>query len=511
MPSPIVQGPRGLVWLPCDHPEDGDFLLAGIGDALERARKPVRWVKVPRDDPATVWAQLLGETSRCGVLGGVPRGTTVLVEAGATLPADGFRHHVATIARVSAGGAISLIWPVHRDVLGRRGGLRSTGVVMRTRSFVRPESRALRTSTEVLALLDPEQRLGPRPDVARSLVLGRPHSRGELRVWIKHCLDSGTCANLPPSIARENGTPSPLINADILQDSIQTGISACERLSQFYQEWYGTRILLMPHLDLPNPDHDMRSFFIACVSWLSALLFDSSAPAFRGTIARLEPGGSCVRFAVGVPVFLRDLRTLRTYFQHGLDWSREHDAKTRDQVSQWFYARCGKSVPESTSWRRLALCLLKDWVAFVLHVEHSSVLAKTAGSEEIRAQLKTAFFDIDPQEWVTLFVKATEEFAPHLKGSELERRRGDHARKELRDSPVVPGQEREQAGIIVRRIVLEIGAECPLTGKELLDAGFRDREISVARKFADQLYRDNPRLSSMELLERCIERWPRTV
>jgi len=124
--------------------------------------------------------------------------------------------------------------------------------------------------------------------------------------------------------------------------------------------------------------------FLQTVSWLYALYYE---------VAKVDSVFLCAKFDVyqldGNRAG-RDHRTrvgrLRTYLQHNLDFTREHDRETRQECESWFHTACGTRIPHADSdWHACLARLLGEAVAFLeLLADAVRCVERDASHEQIR-------------------------------------------------------------------------------------------------------------------------------
>jgi hypothetical protein len=255
---------------------------------------------------------------------------------------------------------------------------------------------------------------------------------------------------------------------------------------------------------LPELRHPELGFWQS-VAWLYALYYEVVKVDSVFLCAKLEA------YELDADHAAREHRArvgrLRTYLQHNLDYTREHDRETRRACESWFHTACGTRVPNSDeAWRGCLARLLEDAVAFLaLLTEAVRRIEQDDAHEQIRDEwVRRVDRHHEPQEFDALIsITARDMGRDGINVIELRRRFYDKWITTLRFLADDYVFEKEARRLIEHAILNEAAPGLPITGEDMLQAFDIEPGPEVGRLLqrAKQLYEVSP-MSGEDLLER---------
>lgn len=356
-----------VLWIVVDHSNEGDILLQCY--RLARPQRRVLEVRIEESDPAMVWTDLVGTADELGALTTVGDGEAVFLYGGALLHHELLVRWKSALEALSAGWRRAVVAPIHRRTVMESPGL--VGTAGRCATIEVPDFRKTSRATRVALThaLVHEVWPGPAPpDVADLLIERNPASRTELQRWVEHCAlvaESGDGTSLPPAILgalpRVHSFPRAVRSKASLAAKLETIRTNIAETDRAYADWRNEP-LFFPVQDAiaPFAYHDPRSWFVTGVSYAACQYFDAADPAVF-SLSQLTFGEDGLLRFEREPDFFRDLRALRTFFQHGLDLRSDKNRLTNDTVIAWFRAQCGADEPGREHWRALSASFLESW------------------------------------------------------------------------------------------------------------------------------------------------------
>lgn len=296
-------------------------------------------------------------------------GEAVFLYGGALLHHELLVRWQSALEALSAGWRRAFVAPIHRRTVMEAPGLVKTAGRCGTIEVpeFRNTSRAVRVALahELVREVWP----GPAPaDVAHLLIERNPASRTELQRWVEHCArvaESGDGASLSPgtfgALPRVHSFPRAVRSKASLAAKLETIRANIAETDRAYADWRNEP-LFFPVQDAiaPFAFHEPRSWFVTGVSYAACQYFDAADPAVF-SLSQLAVGDDGRLRFEREPDFFRDLRALRTFFQHGLDLRSDKNRLTHDIVVAWFRSRCGSDEPRREHWRGLSASFLESW------------------------------------------------------------------------------------------------------------------------------------------------------
>lgn len=355
-----------MLWIVVDHANEGDILLQCYRQA--RPQRRVLELRVEETDPAMVWTDIVGTADELGALATLGDNDAVFLSGGALLHYELLVGWRSALEALSAGWRRAVVAPIHRRTVMESPGLIEGGrsAAIHVPDF-RQTSRAVRVALARELLREAWPAEAPA-DVAELLIERNPASRTELQRWVDHCAvvaESADGASLPPatlnSLPRVHSFPRPSRSKASLAAELESIRLHIAETDHAYADWRNEP-LFFPVQDAiaPFASHDPRSWFVTGVSYAACQYFDAADPVVFALSEVTVGEDGLLRFD-REPDFFRDLRALRTFFQHGLDLRSDKNRLTYDTVIAWFRARCGADDPRREHWRALSASFLDSW------------------------------------------------------------------------------------------------------------------------------------------------------
>lgn len=99
----------------------------------------------------------------------------------------------------------------------------------------------------------------------------------------------------------------------------------------------------MPNIESPLKTTEPELQFLRLVSWAYTTLCERSSPHMKVVVKNLHVYNI---EKAGLSQCLDDIQKLRTFYQHSMEYSSEHDQETLAKTNDWFRKAIGRTYPE---------------------------------------------------------------------------------------------------------------------------------------------------------------------
>ncbi|AKT37936.1 hypothetical protein [Chondromyces crocatus] len=508
-----IEAPQ-MLWIVVDHSNEGDILLQCYRQA--RPRRRVLELRVEETDPAMVWTDLVGTADELGALTTLGDSEAVFLYGGALLHHELLRPWKSGLEALSAGWRRAVVAPIHRrtvsalpDLVKPAAGCSSIEV---------PEFRNTSRAVRVALAHDLVREAWPDPapaDVAELLIERDPASRTELQRWVEHCAvvaESAAGASVPPStfssFPRVHSFPRPIRSKTSLAAKFEMIKADIAETDRAYADWRNEP-LFSPVQDAiaPFASHDPRSWFVTAVSYAACQYFDAAAPVVFRLSELIVGDDGLLRFD-REPGFFRDLRALRTYFQHGLDLSSDKNRLTYNTVIAWFRDRCEADDPGREHWRALSASFLDSWQDVTRRMTHIARRALDAPNREhVARELDKESGRLPEWRWRQIVQAAAEDLglatdAGAFLRSHLQEM-GEALRKTAPSKDAIESAARRLAEVWL----IKIADMAPVNGSDFIARGLTPGpRVGAALRLARELWPKDRSMSKAELISLVLEK-----
>lgn len=210
--------------------------------------------------------------------------------------------------------------------------------------------------------------------------------------------------------------------------------------------------------------------FIRVVSWLYVHYFEAGKIGVEVLVKQMESFN--LEIYEECKAHRDRIQTLRTYCQHNLNPSAEHDKAIIENCETWFQKICGTSVPgEDTHWEELLISICTEAVTFLTSIK--LLLREIEADDSRDAILATWQWKIErsfpPYQFDRIIEEVTNDLGVVLDASKLRLRHYDAWRKTL-ELQLDAGQAAITARKLVEMAVLtQYQSVLPITGKDIME------------------------------------------
>ena len=496
---------RSGLWIVVEHPDEGDLLLRRVRS--ERPRDVVQDIELAAIDPGASWMDVVGNGDDPGMFTKLRGAEALFVYGGAHIHHSFLASWSELLRFLSANANCAVVSTIHRrtvrDAPHLLDNMWSRFDVPTFGSVARGDRVSLTASLLARAGVSTSDAI-----LAETLVDRGPASRTELERWIETCaqsaadradgtVDLAAVARLP----RHHSYPRSQRSQSQLSADFQAICHMLEETDRAHADWRGSA-LFSPVRGPVNPfaSHDPRGWFIGTVSYAACQYFDACDPViFR--LSELVVDNKVLAFR-HPPPFLQDLRALRTYFQHGLDWNSEKDCHTRDVVLSWFKTHSGTTEPQREHWRGLCSAFLTTWIEMARQTHRAMSEALDAlNREQIESELDRAGKRLPEHVWGDLVRGAATTLGQPIDTRVFVRTHMSALAEALKQAAPHSSALLDVARKIVERHMLRVAALPPVTGEDVIRAGFAPGPVvGKMLRAIHKLWERNPALTREELL-----------
>lgn len=501
----------GILWLGVDSRREGNYLLQRIRLFAAERERLCAALTVSRSDPYLFWDDLGGRGDDTSLLGGLSAKTIVCVENGFSLPLRLVRERHTVLSAYARVHELVLVIPVAHPI---RNDLNLVPFIAPPPFNQFPELRRRELTAALLADAFPSHDAVLRDGRARDLVAAGPISRTELEAWVDYFAAAETSAPLPwripPPVPRHAAVPPEAPTRSELQARLMASMAKLREASIAFNAWRG-HVLLRAIREPLNPfdASDPLHWFSATISFLACYLFDAVHESLVPLLSwRWNDAEREIENAEPLP-FHDTLRALRTVTQHGLSEDHRHNRDIVDSVERWCRGGAGLEAPRRDVCRVLTAKLLSEWDEAANRLHAVVVHAPESRNRDlIESQLDLAMHRLPKYRWHELLLEAASRMGANIQVDGLLDRQLARLQRDVQDAPEKGDALMERARRLAHDVVVAELARCPVSGEDLVAAGFAPGPVlGQAKALVEERWRADATLTKDALLRLAMERF----
>ena len=503
-----LKGNEFGVWLmPSDAAVESNYLLGQLKKQAESRQTKWREINLSPEDPTIDWSIILGSADNKGLFST----KVTFVKNGNYLPFWVVEEHLEEVDRICKSVGSKLFLPICREVAAQLD-------MNKYSCFALPQLRNANGDDRLKLfcwLIDKElpeiSRSNTRNELAKLLWLSDPLSRQCVSSFLRHVGDAIQKEEFFDYLEAARSNVDSLVSKEPAQVK---HVSALE--SKYFRllnnlngqcapfEAATKQQLFRPNHELQNPfaSGDPFFWFLVVVSNLSCIFFDAAKgrglsvlPKFRfdRTLNDIVANDNVVDF-------VNSLRSIRTYFQHGLDPEGQDDRKTLQVAMEWLQI----SVQDGQKYRYLARDglfrilgeldeLLMQIIPIVENIKHVPT-GYMVTQELLRSQRIVA-----DHELYRAVEKVIKKSGVNLEAADFYRRNESIIRSDLSKSNCNLENLHEELELIVESFCAKEITRMPSVSDVLVKAGLKNRELGIAQKSLEQAWESIPTMTLEDL------------
>jgi hypothetical protein len=500
----------GVLWIGTDSSREGNYLLQRIRLFASEYGLPCEALTVSEHDPYLLWDDIAGSGDEPAKLWQLAPKTIACIENGYIIPSRFVRERRSVLNAHARLHQIILVIPVAQFLRSELKGECFVAVpTFDEHSVERRQELAVALLTDAFPNEDIEQ----RQSRARALIDARPASRAELETWVDYFATDASATllwRIPPPVARQAHIPPDVPTRLELQTQLTKAMATFREASAAFLAWRGEP-LVNPIREPPDPfdARDPRYWFSGTISYLACYVFDAVDDCFTKLLGCRWNEATLEIEATEPVAFHGILRALRTVMQHGLDQQHPRNRETLRNVERWCHAVLGSAALRRDHCRALTSRLLREWEDAAIRLNTVVQHAPQSNNRRLlEAQLDIEQRRLPKYRWRELLVEVCAPLDADLDFDRILEKYLTTLQRDLQNTPEKGEALVSRARQFVSDIVAVELARCPISGEDLIAAGFKQGPIlGRAKAFVDKQWKSDSKLTKEQLLVLALDQF----